>query len=164
MSKVLNWAFLAAALTVSQTATAESRALTPAEARELAMAAVRDWHDKSEHLPGFELDTDHGLHPPGFLTFNAMWRGACETCGSSLGYFTININDADVFDPILFKEIKTPSVRRLQIKLRKKMNLDPETYRQYRKLDTTICWQLTNSPDGPLGCPRGLGDGAARAR
>lgn len=154
MNGTLACAFLVLCVLISQSAVARSRALTIEEAKDLAMAAVTDWHDRSKHLPGFELDPDPYEDPPGFLSFEAMWRGACAECGSALGHFTVNMNDADIYDPILFKEIRTVSVRRLQVRLRRELKLDHKSYVKYRMADKFICWHTIENPDGPLVCPR----------
>jgi len=149
----LGCALLVALALISQTTRAEPRTLTVQEATALAGAAVRDRHDESERLPGFELDPNSYEDPPGFLTIEAMWRGACAACGSALAHFEVNMKDADIYDPISFKEIKSASVRRFQKKLRERIGLSRILYMKYKAEDKTICWYTVDKPSGPLVCP-----------
>lgn len=107
--------------------------LTAEDARALVLELMHEW--RSDKLRGFSLEQEHDdsrEFGPDFYWFNAMWAGTPE--GSvNIGSYAVDKNTGDVWGATACMEYQSKSLRKLQDKIRKKLAMSPEQYRQLRK-------------------------------
>jgi hypothetical protein len=105
------------------------RSVSVEEAKNLVFEALPK---KARHLPSLSLEG--GLDPayPGFYVISVMWAGAPN--GSCVyGNYAVDSSTGDVFDAVSeCAEISTPSLRKLQAKIRSLIGLSDSEYHKIR--------------------------------
>ena len=109
---------------------AEHRSVSPQEAKALALEALPE---DARHLPKLSLEGgDLGRTYPGFYVFSIIW--AATPNGSAMyGSYAVDASTGDVFDAVSeCTEISSPSLRKLQSKIRSQIHLSEAEYRKLR--------------------------------
>ena len=101
------------------------------DARALILAVMHD--SKSDKLPGFFVEhSETAFAFPGFYLFSAMWQGSSP--GSVLiGNYAVDTRTGDVWSAVACEAIHSPSLAKLQNKIRKRVGLSGEMYKTLKK-------------------------------
>jgi hypothetical protein len=105
--------------------------LTPQEAEQLALAAARS--EANRKLPGLHVEQTRPFpSEAGFYVLEARWNNGGPV-GGLAGSYAVDRTTGDVWDAIVCREASTPSVRRLQRAVRKRIGLDGRAYQRLRR-------------------------------
>ncbi len=105
------------------------RSVSSEEAKKLVFEALPK---KARRLPSLSLEGGLDRENPEFYFFSVMWAGAPN--GSCVyGSYAVDASSGDVFDPVLeCTEISTPSLRKLQAKIRSRIGLLAPEYHKFK--------------------------------
>jgi|SRR5579883_121306 len=107
----------------------EDRALTAAEARELALKAFEA--SGSAKLKGFVVEQYRNSRDDHFLYFEGTW--ANPNGSVVVDHYAVDAITGDVWSAIVCREITSPALRKLQVALRVRIRLSEREYRGLRR-------------------------------
>ena len=120
--------FASLALSIAQCAN-RPRNVSADQAKNLLLEALPL---KTRHLPKFGLDGGLAPDRPRFYFFSATWAGFPN--GSAvIGNYAVDASTGDVFSTTVeCEEISTPSLRKLQAEIRKRIGLSDSEYHKIK--------------------------------
>jgi hypothetical protein len=110
---------VALALVLQTLVSARTRDLTTTEGRELVMEAL---DPEARKLPGLAIELED-RKVSGFYEFAVTWDN--PNGGVVVGFFAVNQATGEIWKLVVCRTIESPSLRRLQNAVRKKIGLGP---------------------------------------